>query len=191
MVCKAVWGFPRPLWNRSNANDSTQDVKHHVCQLIDTVSQRLAFLQSAALLFPQGPQMLALLLAPSPSFHPDNICTAVLSTETMQPALELLTARGRSAQMAGGGVRGLAKGRGGGGVAGRVWGSHLALMLAICPGASPMFPWQKNCQELEVTLRKMLYSLGGFSGVGVQEGLQMLQSVLILVGSKRKDRGTM
>lgn len=56
--------------------------------------------------------MLALLLAPSPSFHPDNICTAVLSTETMQPALELLTARGRSAQMAGGGVRGLAKGRG-------------------------------------------------------------------------------
>lgn len=112
MVCKAVWGFPRPLWNRSNANDSTQDVKHHVCQLIDTVSQWLAFLQSAALLFPQGPQMLALLLAPSPSFHPDNICTAVLSTETMQPALELLTARGRSAQMAGGGVRGLAKGRG-------------------------------------------------------------------------------
>lgn len=68
------------------------------------------FLQSAALLFPQGPQMLALLSPPSPSFHPDNICTAVLSAKTLQLALELLTARGRSAQMARGGVRGLAPG---------------------------------------------------------------------------------
>lgn len=59
--------------------------------------------------------MLALLSPPSPSFRPDNICTAVLSAvarrqERNNPALELLTAGGRSAQMAGRGVRGLAQG---------------------------------------------------------------------------------
>lgn len=75
---------------RSSADDSTQDVKHYVCQLIDTVSQRLAFLQSAASLFPQGAQMLALLSPPSPpspSFCPDNICTAVLSAATYRREL--------------------------------------------------------------------------------------------------------
>lgn len=113
--------FPRPLGARSSADDSMQDIKHPVCQLIDTVSQGLAISQSAALLFPQGAQMLVLLSPPSPYifFCPDNICTAVLSAATHrrgmpQPALELLTARGRSAQMAGGGVRGLASGGGGG-----------------------------------------------------------------------------
>lgn len=75
-------GFLRPLQARSSADDPTQNIKHYVCQLIDTVSQRLAFLQSAALLFPQGAQMLALLLPPSHLFAPDNICTAVLSAAT-------------------------------------------------------------------------------------------------------------
>lgn len=58
-LCTTVWAFPRPLQARSSVDDPTQDVKHHVCQLIDTESQRLAFLQSALLLFPQGAQMLA------------------------------------------------------------------------------------------------------------------------------------
>lgn len=55
---------------------------YNVCQLIDTTSQRLAFLRSAALLFPRGAQMLALLSPASPSFRPGNICTAVLSAAT-------------------------------------------------------------------------------------------------------------
>lgn len=40
------------------------------CQLIDTLSQRLARRQSAALLLPLGAQMLALLSPPPPSFLP-------------------------------------------------------------------------------------------------------------------------
>lgn len=45
------------------------------------------------------------------------------------------------------------------------WGSHLASVLALCPGASSTFARQKACQELEVTLCKVLYSQSGFTGV--------------------------
>lgn len=55
-------------------------------------------------------------------------------------------------------------------MAGRDWGSHLAWMLALCPGASLTFTRQKACQKLEVTLRKMLYSLGDFTVVGLGGG---------------------
>ncbi len=105
---------------------------------------------------------------------------------TPQPALELLTARGRSAQMAGGGCQGT--GNGWRRVAGRDWGSHLASVLALCPGASSTFTRQKACQELEVTLRKALYSLGGWwLGGG---GDQTQQCKLISPDSGRKRTGT-
>lgn len=49
-------------------------------------------------------------------------------------------------------------------MAGSVWGSHLASVPAFCPRASSTFTRQKACQKLEVTLCKMLYSQGGFTG---------------------------
>lgn len=70
-VCaRTGWGVQGHDEPRSRADDSSQDVKHDARQLIDTVSQRLAPLQSAALLLPLGAQMLALLSPPSPSFLP-------------------------------------------------------------------------------------------------------------------------
>lgn len=103
--------------------------------------------------------MLALLSPTLPSFCPDNICAAVLLAVAPQTTLELLTARGRSAQMAGRGCQ--ETGTGWREMAGRNEGSHMASVLAFCPGAPSVFPQQKACQELEVTLSKMLYSHGG------------------------------
>lgn len=128
----------------------------------------LVFVQSAALLFPQGAQMLALLSPPSPSFRPDNICTAVLSAATRRQERNnnrLLNCwqPGAGRHRWQGGVSG--DWRRVGCVAGRERASHLASVLARCPGASSAFTRQKACQELEVTLCKTLFSLGSFSGV--------------------------
>lgn len=62
--------------------------------------------------------------------------------------------------------RGGCQGTGAGkrGMAGSVWGSHLASVPVFCPRASSTFTRQKACQKLEVTLCKMLYSQGGFTG---------------------------
>lgn len=69
--------------------------------------------------------------------------------------------------------------------AGREWGSHLASVLARCPGASSAFTRQKACQELEVTLCKTLYSLGNFTGVE-KGGKSVCLRVKIKLCSPRK-----
>lgn len=97
----------------------------------------------------------AAVYSPRQHLHSCVVCCHV-EAGTPKPALELLTARGRSEQMAGG-VSG--DWHRVGGVAGRDYGSHLASVLALCPGASSTFTRQKACQELGVTLRKTLYSL--------------------------------
>lgn len=107
--------------------------------------------------------MLGLLSSPSPSFFClDNICTAALSASTQAGTPLLVTARGKLAQMAGeeGGCQGT--GTGWKGMAGRDCGSHLASVLAPCPGASSTFTQQNACQKLEVTLCK-IFSLNSLT----------------------------
>lgn len=107
--------------------------------------------------------MLALLSPPWPSFLPENICTAVfVGAEAPHAALELLTARGRSAQMAERGCQETGTGwrwwKGGGGeaVAGRnVWGlpsglgagsltlGHIQCLLSAQPARS----WKSPCAK--------------------------------------------
>ena len=107
--------------------------------------------------------MLALLSPPSTSFCPYNICTAVLSAGAPQDALELLTARGRSAQMAGGGVKRVAPGGGGWQVETEapIWPwcwrcalGHLQRFL----NRKPVRSWKSPCA-------KTLYTLGGLREV--------------------------
>lgn len=105
-----------------------------------------------------------------------------------QPALELLTARGRSAQMAGGGVRGLAMGGGGWQVETgapiwpRCWHSapgHLQRLL----DRKPVRSWKSPCAK-----RCTLWAVGGW-GVGGW-GDQTQQWELISPDSGRKRMGT-
>ncbi|KAK5888199.1 hypothetical protein CesoFtcFv8_016722 [Champsocephalus esox] len=68
--------------------------------------------------------------SPRQHLHSCVVCCHV-EAGTPKPALELLTARGRSEQMAGGVSGDWHRVRG---VAGRDYGSHLASVLALCPG---------------------------------------------------------